>query len=159
MARPRKRKRVASANTESTPDPMPKKKHGSQSFVGSKTQHPVLSQFYPHVQTLREYVIAKLPPTSRIRRRKISAMGIANVSPDEPISGVERSLGVLLDTTFVGLPNLATQEGHGMEGWKNFSQRGDESYVTLSNGVAGFTESQAQVSHCLLRRLSNFIQA
>jgi hypothetical protein len=153
MSRPRKRKRGASANAESISDPPLKKKHGSQSFVKAKAQHPVLSQFYPYVQTLREYVVAKLPPTSRIRRRKVSAVGIANASLDKPLSGTERSLGVLLDTTFVGLPILAAQEGHRMEDWTSFSQRGDESYVTLSNGVAGFAESQAQVSNHLLRRL------
>ncbi|KAI0409745.1 hypothetical protein F4802DRAFT_161281 [Xylaria palmicola] len=155
MARPRKRKRPASADAVPAQDypvkKKTKKKHhdnkeqdDSQSWVNSQTRHPVLSQYYPQVQSLRDYVLNKLPSSSRIRRRKVSAVGIANGSSNMPLNQVEQSLGALLDTTLVGLSKSTTgEESNRMDGWRNFSQRGDESNVTLSNGVAGFVESQA----------------
>ncbi|KAJ8127025.1 hypothetical protein O1611_g6612 [Lasiodiplodia mahajangana] len=42
-----------------------------------------------------------------------------------------------------------------MDGWKTFSQRGDESYVTLSNGVTGFVESQALIVEYVVRTIFN----
>jgi hypothetical protein len=153
MARPRKRKRPAS--TEEVPmNALPcrkKKKNGNQPLVNPRVQHPVLSQYYPQVQSLREYIVAKLPSSSRIRRKRISAVGIASKSPDTFPSDAERSLGVVLDTTLIGLSKPLTGGEDRIEAWKSFSQRGDESCVTLSNGVAGFAESQSLVSHCLPR--------
>ncbi|KAI1356484.1 hypothetical protein F5Y01DRAFT_78865 [Xylaria sp. FL0043] len=150
MPRPRKRKRSASAGELPVDgSPFKKKKSGSQYLTKPRLRHPVLSQYYPHVQSLREYIITQLPPSSRIRRRKISAIGIVNKSHSSPLTDIERSLGALLDNTLIGYPNPKAEEGISrMDGWKDFSQRGDESYVTLSNGVAGFVESQALVSEC-----------
>ncbi|KAI0432941.1 hypothetical protein F5Y09DRAFT_300348 [Xylaria sp. FL1042] len=149
MSRPRKRKRAASAGellTDGSPFKK-KKKSGSQYLVKPRLRHPVLSQYYPHVHSLREYIITQLPSSSRIRRRKISTIGIVNKSHNTLLSDVERSLGALLDNTLIGHPNRTVQEGTSrLDGWKDFSHRGDESYVTLSNGVAGFVESQALVS-------------
>ncbi|KAI1281011.1 hypothetical protein F5Y07DRAFT_315892 [Xylaria sp. FL0933] len=161
MPRPRKRKRSASAGELPVDGPPFKKKSGSQYLTKPRLRHPVLSQYYPHVQSLREYIITQLPPSSRIRRRKISAIGIVNKSHSSPLTDTERSLGVLLDNTLIGYPNPKAEEGISrMDGWKDFSQRGDESYVTLSNGVAGFVESQALVSecrscHCSVRELNS----
>ncbi|KAI1756675.1 hypothetical protein F4782DRAFT_483632 [Xylaria castorea] len=150
MARPRKRKRPASVHDEALTHDLPfKKKDNSRLSVNSRAQHPVLSQYYPQVQNLRDYIITQLPSSSRIRRRKVSAVGIISKSPGMPLSDMERALGALLDTTLVGLSKPMTEEDHRMDGWKDFSQRGDESYVTLSNGVAGFIESQALVSEWL----------
>lgn len=163
MARPRKRKYSASTSEITTDRPVCKKKKekkekkdGSHSSVNLPVQHPVLSQYYPHVRSLREYIIAQLPSSSRIRRRKISSVGFAIKYPDSPLPDVERSLGALLDTTLVGFAKPTTEEeGYRMDGWRNFSQRGNESYVTLSNGVAGFVESQALVSECLFPKYSD----
>ncbi|KAI0914866.1 hypothetical protein F4823DRAFT_571869 [Ustulina deusta] len=158
MARSRKRKRSASAGEVSTDDSPFKKttKKGGSQPLNFRLRHPVLSRYYPHVQSLREYIIAQLPPSSRIRRKKISAIGIVNKSHDAPLSDVERSLGALLDTTLVGYSNPTTEEGpNRMDGWKRFSQRGDESYVTLSNGVAGFIESQALIVEYVVRTIFN----
>ncbi|KAI0447410.1 hypothetical protein F4803DRAFT_322065 [Xylaria telfairii] len=156
MARPRKRKRTISAHDEATThDPPFKKRESSELSVNPRAQHPVLSQYYPEVQILRDYIIKQLPSSSRIRRRKVSAIGIVSKSPGTPLSDVERSLGVLLDTTHVGLSKPTTEEEQRMDGWKNFSQRGDESYVTLSNGVAGFVETQALIIEYVVRTLFN----
>ncbi|KAI1132094.1 hypothetical protein F5Y10DRAFT_17018 [Nemania abortiva] len=153
MTRPRKRKRRDSADditTDNRSYTKKKKKKDDSHLVGSRVQHAVLSHYYPQVQSLRDYVIAQLPSSSRVRRRKISTVGVVSKSPNSPLSDVERSLGALLDTTLIGIPKTTTVEGSArIDGWKTFSQRGDESYVTLSNGVTGFVESQALVSERL----------
>ncbi|KAI1828107.1 hypothetical protein F4861DRAFT_243412 [Xylaria intraflava] len=155
MARPRKRKRHTLADEVSTNGPPTKKtKNGdSQYSVSSRVWHPVLSQYYAHVQSLREYIIAKLPSSSKIRRRKVSAVGIVSRFSGMPLSDLEQRLGTLLDTTFVGLSQLGIEAGnHPAEGC---NQRGDESYVTLSNGVNRFVESQALIVEYVVRTIFN----
>ncbi|KAI0508419.1 hypothetical protein F5B22DRAFT_405289 [Xylaria bambusicola] len=158
MPRPRKRKRAASTGEGTVNGSLCTKKKmkeqtDSQSLI-SQCRHPVLSQYYPHVQSLREYVIAQLPPASRIRRRKISAVGIINMSRNAHLSDTERSLGTLLDTTLIGHSNPMTEEAaRHLDEWKTFSQRGDDSYQTLSNGVAGFIESQALIVEYVVRTI------
>ncbi|KAI0600248.1 hypothetical protein F4775DRAFT_77264 [Biscogniauxia sp. FL1348] len=143
MARLRKRKHAGSTEGVERDEP-PTKKTRTQPIP--QVRHAVLNQFYPNVLTLRNYAISKLPASSRVRRRKIAAVGVVTKSPGPPPSEVERSLGALLDTTLVAIPEPPkAQEDKRWEGWKSFSQRGDESYVTLSNGVAGFAESQALI--------------
>ncbi|KAI1368000.1 hypothetical protein F5Y08DRAFT_20053 [Xylaria arbuscula] len=164
MTRPRKRKRSASA-AEGTTDNPPvhddkRKKNGNVKSGGypltSRLVHPVLGQYFPCVQSLREYILTHLPSSSRLRRRKISAIGIVNRSPDCKLPDIERSLGALLDTTLVGHSHSTTDEGASrMEEWKTFSQRGDESYLTISNGVAGHVESQALIVEYVVRTLFN----
>lgn len=91
----------------------------------------------------------QLPPSSRLRRRKISAVGIADMSHGTHPSDIERSLGTLLDTTLVGRSNIPAEETDiRMDEWKDVSQKGDDSCLTISNGVAGYVESQALVSEC-----------
>ncbi|KAI0486254.1 hypothetical protein F4859DRAFT_362594 [Xylaria cf. heliscus] len=155
MARPRKRKHPTSSHDDASTHNPPFKKGGSRVSVNSQVQHPVLSQYYPQVQSLRDYIITQLPSSSRIRRRRVSAVGIASKPDGTPLSDIERSIGVLLDSTLIGLSKPTAEEDHRMEGWKNFSQRGDESSVTLSNGVAGFVESQALIVEYVVRTLFN----
>ncbi|KAI1486230.1 hypothetical protein F5X96DRAFT_259530 [Biscogniauxia mediterranea] len=153
MARPRKRKHAGSTKGMEKDEP-PTKKTRTQPLP--QVRHAVLNQFYPNVLTLRNYAISKLPASSRIRRRKIAAVGVVTKSPGSPPSEVERSLGALLDTTLVAIPEPAKtqeEEHKRREGWKSFSQKGDESYVTLSNGIAGFTESQALIIEFVVRTL------
>ncbi|KAK5628087.1 hypothetical protein RRF57_003802 [Xylaria bambusicola] len=165
MPHPRKRKRAASTSEGAANDSLCNKKKskgekmkengGGQSLV-PRFRHPVLSQYYPHVQSLREYIIAQLPPASRIRRRRISVVGIFNMPSNAHLSATERSLGTLLDTTLVGHSNLTTGEvASHMDEWKTFSQRGDESYQTLSDGVASFVESQALIVEYVVRTIFN----
>lgn len=155
MARTRKRKRRDSVKgcQDDRPHAGPPSKKGrtqpesNQQLEPVQTHHAVLSQYYSQVLTLRHYVLSRLPPTSRLRRKKVTAIGIVDKTPGPPtLSDIEHSLGVLLDNTLIGVPKESkTLEDDRVEGWKTFSQKGDESYVTLSNGVAGFVETQALV--------------
>ncbi|KAH8199578.1 hypothetical protein TruAng_006275 [Truncatella angustata] len=108
-------------------------------------KHAVLSQYYIKVLTLRDYVLLKLPATSRIRRKKLASVGLEN-STTAVVPTIEKTVGALLDNTLVG---LTEQSNHASENrweqWTSFTQRGDESYITLSDGLAGAAFSQSEV--------------
>ncbi|KAI0482976.1 hypothetical protein GGR56DRAFT_218160 [Xylariaceae sp. FL0804] len=153
MARPRKRKHAGSAKHRLSDGPPSKRARiepdAAPAPAAAQTQHAVLNQYYSRVLTLRDYVVSSLPPSSRIRRKKIAAVGTGARRPSVSSPDVARSLGALLDTTLIGVPALARgRDDAGLDAWKDFSQkqRGDESTVTLSNGIDGFVESQALVS-------------
>lgn len=114
-------------------------------------KHALLAQYYSEVQTLRQYVLAKLPASSRIRRRKIAAVGLADPPLAKPD---ETALGSLLDSTLVGRRQHAhTDHDHRWQQWRGFSQKGDESSVTLSDGVKGSIFSQSEVRQSIPERL------
>ncbi|KAI1134530.1 hypothetical protein F5Y05DRAFT_208243 [Hypoxylon sp. FL0543] len=157
MPRPRKRKRGTPTKGDFDDGPPAKKERtcpkSDQCSTPLQAQHVVLHQFYSQVLTLRNYVLSKLPATSRLRRKKVAAIGMIKNHPGFP-SDVERSLGILLDSTLVGVQGESQgQEDHLIEGWKSFSQKGDESYVTLSDGVGGFVETQALLLEYVVRTL------
>ncbi|PTB67108.1 hypothetical protein BBK36DRAFT_1088057, partial [Trichoderma citrinoviride] len=103
----------------------------------------VLQQHYPLVCTLREYVLSQLPDTSRIRRKKIAALGSGTDA-----SEVETQLSRLLDTALVGTAPSTPKSDPGAstwEQWLSFSQKGDESYVTISKGIASSFGKQSEI--------------
>ncbi len=86
--RPTKRQRPANHVQPRLPEPSP------------YLHHAVLSAFYPQVCSLRNYLLASLPATSRVRRRKLTLIG-----KDEAAS--------ILDTCLVGVlkqPSLSLKE-------------------------------------------------
>lgn len=104
----------------------------------------LLEQCYPFVQTLRQYLLAKLPGSSRLRRKKIAAIGQSDHRE------LETPVARLLDTTLVCASKQEdSQQDEAKETrwkqWLAFSQKGDESYVTLSGGPEGPFFSQSEV--------------
>ena len=84
----------------------------------NSAEHPVLSLYYPNLQTLRSFILSSLPKHSKTRRKKIIALQDApdGVNPDlawstisvHPSSARARledrqKLIALLDTTLVGV--------------------------------------------------------
>ncbi|EXJ61309.1 uncharacterized protein A1O5_11866 [Cladophialophora psammophila CBS 110553] len=63
---------------------------GRQQDLLSSVHHAVLSSYYPRVCTLRSYLLAALPVTSRVRRQKLSVFGKGNAT-------------AFLDTCLVGV--------------------------------------------------------
>lgn len=114
--------------------------------------HLVLSQYFPCLKTLREHLLSSLPSTSRIRRRKIAAIGDRVDEKDGAANKtLEAALAHLLDSTIVAASEerAALSDGR-WEQWANFSQRGDESYVTLSDGVTKALFCQSEVGSRLV---------
>ncbi|KAL7960875.1 hypothetical protein V8C34DRAFT_43299 [Trichoderma compactum] len=139
---PRGKKRKRDANDAS----------GNQNLASSKHHTPVekdlLLLHYPVVSTLREHVLSSLPDTSKIRRKKITALGSS-----KDASAIEKQLAHVLDSTLVGI-SASTSPKSGPEGatwqqWLSYSQKADESNVTISNGIAASIAIQSEVCHCL----------
>ncbi|KAL3494554.1 hypothetical protein BJX62DRAFT_33991 [Aspergillus germanicus] len=64
-----------------------------------KIFHPVISQYYRQVVTLRQYILQRIPISSKGRRRRIAA-----IQSDSTHSGTnEERIAHLLDTTLVGV--------------------------------------------------------
>lgn len=113
-------------------------------------KHALLDQYYSESKTLRAYLVAKLPNTSHIRRKKIASIGVE--TPQGKCTEDETVLGRLLDNTIVSrriseTPKDQTDPDVRWQQWLAFSQQGDESYVTLSDGLAGSLYSQSEVRH------------
>lgn len=67
-----------------------------------KKKHPVISLYYRHVMSLREYLLQHLPVTSKLRRRRILILDSrADRHPDTHPQRL--TLAELLDSTLVGV--------------------------------------------------------
>lgn len=70
--------------------------------------HPSLSSYYPRVLSLRAYLLSNLPPSSKLRRRRLACLGDNNGALDRDngksngfLTG--KQLSGLLDSTLVGV--------------------------------------------------------
>lgn len=110
---------------------------------GGAINQPVLVQYYPQVLSLRQYLISKLPSTSRIRRKKILSIG-AKARPD---GKDETQFSSFLDQTLVGhrkLENIFEDER--LQQWATFTQRADTSDSGFANLTVSGIYSQSDVS-------------
>lgn len=104
----------------------------------------LLQRLYPHCLTLRQYVLANLPQSSKIRRRKIQLLG-----QDENCSELEKQLCQLLDASLVCYRRLEERAAESRwEQWLSFSQKADDSNVTLSGGSSEFSQSEVCILRC-----------
>lgn len=116
MANSRKRARKPSIATKDAHKRL--KVECDDNTVGSAlVEHPTLCLYYHRVMTLRDFLLASLPPTSRTRRRKITSIGrnerhitrdirksdpcLQARFPNQPILEEGRCLATLLDYTLV----------------------------------------------------------
>ena len=147
MAAKRKRHRakadVDEANKRSTIS------HCSNAPVNVVRQS-LLSQFYPEVSTLREYLLSKLPDSSRIRRKKVVGAGRRNLKQEhgnieKTIDEADDRLGLFLDSTLVGVPPHNPQSGHRATRWRSFTSRVDASELELTGTPLGLGHMQSEV--------------
>jgi hypothetical protein len=113
---------------------------GSQDPV---VKNAVLAQYYLRVLSLREYLLSKLPPTSKIRRKKIFTFGR---KAGQETSGPDQSLANALDQILIGVSrdSQSSQEERWRQ-WASFSHRAaDTSASTLANlsGIGLFSQSE-----------------
>ncbi|KAL2133055.1 hypothetical protein VTI74DRAFT_2994 [Chaetomium olivicolor] len=147
---PRKRPRGQTGypgHDNSSADRPPKHVKRAHVTRDAVVEHELLSQYYPETQTLRQYVLAKLPVSSRIRRRKIASAGLPKSGSEKLLTEDEIALGELLDSTVVACRHQTEADSDlRWEQWVAFSQKGDKSYdVTLSDGLEGYIYSQAEI--------------
>ncbi|RFU33620.1 hypothetical protein B7463_g2724, partial [Scytalidium lignicola] len=109
---------------------------------GSAPKDPLVKQavlaiYYPKVCTLREYLISKLPPGSKIRRKKILSIGRQSKAGSEEEHAY---LASFMDRCLVGvLQNADVSETERLKQWATFSQRGE-------NSVSGFADYSGATS-------------
>lgn len=111
----------------------------------SVVKQAVLAQYYPQVFTLREYLLFKLPATSKVRRKKILNLGGKQSHGDRKECGV---VSAFLDRTLVGVmkSNEVLLEER-IQQWTSFSQKVDMSDPTFANlsGTGNFSQSEVSV--------------
>lgn len=66
----------------------------------TKIDHPIISLYYRHVVSLREYLLQQLPVTSKSRRRRILTL---DSREDKDSNAQSQTLAELLDSTLVGV--------------------------------------------------------
>ncbi|KAL6357993.1 hypothetical protein LRP88_08172 [Fusarium phalaenopsidis] len=82
-----------------------------------------------------------LPRGSRLRRKKVASIG-----QGDNIGEVESQLSRLLDSSLVCFRDQARDsDDTRWEQWLVFSQKEDESYVSISDGIAGSMYSQSEI--------------
>ncbi|KAL2072875.1 hypothetical protein VTL71DRAFT_12218 [Oculimacula yallundae] len=133
---PGKRKRKRSAKGEGD-----QKRQKTSSNSPLAVKESLLARYYPQVLSLKEYLLSKLPKTSKIRRKKINSVG---KKPDDKKS--EQNLARFLDETLVGVSkfNEVSQEERWKQ-WSTFSQRSADDSVSFANLSGVGTFSQAEI--------------
>ncbi|KAL8713551.1 MAG: hypothetical protein Q9220_002413 [cf. Caloplaca sp. 1 TL-2023] len=82
-------------------------KRDTQVIEQNTTRHPTLSLYYPHILTLRAYLLSKLPKSSKTRRRRIAALKDTSHSTTNfqaclvAPSDINAHLAKLLDRTLI----------------------------------------------------------
>ena len=129
-----KKRKLDPEDTSSTP----KKK---SSCSDTPVRRDLLERCYVRVTTLRDHVLSSLPRGSRLRRKKVASIG-----QGDNIGEVESQLSRLLDSSLVCFRDQARDsDDTRWEQWLVFSQKEDESYVSISDGITGSMYSQSEV--------------
>lgn len=111
----------------------------------------LLTKYYPSVLCLRDYLLSKLPASSKVRRKKLLSVGRKTSANIESQDGDEDEdedliLGDFIDKTLIGISsnNGLSQEDR-LKEWVSFSQRGDVSVSTIANSSGNDLYSQSEV--------------
>lgn len=105
----------------------------------------ILGQYYETVQTLRQYVLARLPASSRLRRKKIASV-TSNGWPSNPEHKEhEAGLGRLLDSTLVCVREDKPPDNERFRKWMQLTQNGDELYASVFGGTRRVALLQSEV--------------
>lgn len=121
---------------------------GQQSSKDLPVKYALLALYYPEVLTLREYLLSKLPETSKVRRRRILWVGRENQQHKEDGSE-DTELGLALDQTLVGVFEVKEKEKADAERqqlWTSFSQHRSQDDSRIGDkSILGSSVSQEEV--------------
>jgi telomerase reverse transcriptase len=124
---------------------------GAKQTNGGLVKQALLSQYYPMVLTLREYLLSKLPASSKVRRKKISAVKRRTLCDHvDETELYDPSLAKYLDQTLVGVQEEESPKDERLKQWTCFSQRADNSESTVRSGDGDGGYSQSEVCYSLL---------
>lgn len=113
---------------------------------GDPVRLAVLSPYYRKVLTLREYLISRLPSSSKVRRKKINSVGHCKGSHSCDKRVEDASLAQYLDSTLVGVleKNIKSDEDR-LKQLYSYSQLADISEPTVHSGLGDGGWSQSEV--------------
>lgn len=124
MSRKRKRPEQGPASIEGTRKRQRKRRtHVREEHDREDTttvqDHPSLSPYYPRVLSLRAYLLSKLPPSSKLRRRRLACLDGRDAYLDKGDGRTNgflsaRQLSELLDCTLVGVSEKSSTPGPGV---------------------------------------------
>ncbi|GAB0139569.1 hypothetical protein EsHS_00000218 [Epichloe bromicola] len=121
-------------------DPEIHRRPGKTKVHEGAVKRHLLTQSYTSVLTLREYALLRLPSGSRLRRKKIKFLGHGDDTTD-----IEKRISCFLDSTLICSCNTISQDDDAtFEQWLSFSQKGDDSHVTLSSGIPDAANTQSE---------------
>ncbi|CAG8973146.1 hypothetical protein HYALB_00008677 [Hymenoscyphus albidus] len=141
-----KRKRKRPGNAAEIPDKRQKISNSKSNTSlatpkDSVIKQALLTRFYSRVFTLREYLLERLPSSSKIRRKKVLHIGSSRIPNEEG----DQELSLFLDRTLVGVlcQNDDAKEDRRQQ-WASLSQIADESVSTLIDlrAVGWFSQSE-----------------
>lgn len=150
----RKRNRAVTSTGLANPNNLKRQKL-SEDFPSKDppVKQALLSKYYPNVLCLRDYLLSKLPLSSKVRKKKLLSVGRKTSANPQSRGGEEDEdededlvLGKFLDGTLIGVSSNdgLSQEDRSKE-WSSFSQRGDDSMSTIANSSSTELYSQSEV--------------
>ena len=140
------------------------KRHKSHSVVSPSTQHSVLCQYYPKVQTLRDYLLSELPASSKSRRRRIVSIcrsaeaqeaEIESATCQKSQTNIDKDLARLLSSTLVGAGITHAAKQPWTKDFEIFSQQ--LASTTASIWAEGTTSQTEVSSHRPLATMGAYI--
>ncbi|KAF7718306.1 Uncharacterized protein PECH_001106 [Penicillium ucsense] len=121
---------------------------------GLPTTHPVISLYYPHVLTLRQYLLRQLPVSSKLRRRRIATLRASSsqLSADCSEDSAEALVG-LLDSTLVGVikDTPTAVDAERSHGYRSFIE--SQSRSVLDSTDTGPTSPQSEIVNFVIESL------
>ena len=114
---------------------------GQLNTKNSIVKEAVLAQYYSQVVSLRQYLISKLPPASKIRKKKILSFGRNKVTAKDS----DNDFSDFLDGTLIGVRDcIEVSQLERVQQWQSYSQHVDASESTFGNltGVGIYSQSE-----------------
>ncbi|MCJ1247012.1 hypothetical protein MMC30_004223 [Trapelia coarctata] len=164
----RKRKRPGCLDPDEAPgstSPKRQKNHHPTVSVNCSPGHPVLCRYYPNVQTLRQYLLSKLPHSSKTRRRKIASLScepkggrleLRSAGDEHSDESDDSQLATLLDSTLVGVGEVTASES--ICRTKDFEFFSQQLSSTVANSLGEGSVSQPEIVDFAIWLLFNKIQ-
>ena len=126
---PRKRKwnKANHGNDVAPYHPRPTKKvKGNSAEYPETVKHNLLDKYYPVIHTLRQYVLLRLPASSKIRKRVSESVGAQVLEREKEPRNTEPTFRHFLDTTLVGvMADFKPEADNRWEKWVDFSRQGE----------------------------------
>lgn len=158
MARKRKRSHAATGTdtdnrTGLTDLNKRQKASGDTHRKDPPVKQALLAKYYPNVLCLRDYLLSKLPVSSKVRRKKLLSVGHktpTNIEDqgedDHDEKDEDHLLGDFLDSTLIGVSsNHDLSQENRLKEWVSFSQKGDISVSTIANSSGNDVYSQSEI--------------